>query len=1001
MVLQLDDALAAATKDGGPTDALQSDIKWRQEVKALLALATSAAKKIVKHTLLDRAVFYVSGAHHESYGSTGHPHDILAVTDDAADVALFYGRKGMNVAFRVQNFKDVIKLIATSIWTATPTTEQRRLAVLVLNAWASHANGEATSHSLLKPQHACGGVSWLRATTASMEAGALAADGTTPIDVEGTERRYMNSHAISMWLLREEAGPLSVDDQQSRLLSDDEAKAFREIHFDCTSVCRGRCSFENGVPKMAIVASGDNECLCTFGGASRCWLPACPQPAATTAISPPTTTDKPTTNETTTEQTDTQAETVLKSDTEPETNKDAPHDDVQQPQQTQVNVLQLAQRKYAPLRRFTHEQAEELLAQLTTSEMRSRVIERATENVGMTDETFESRVAQHSSGRRITGNTLSAIAWPLIQQHRDMGHEMAASKLAIFAKMTERISAQLQVFTCEDEQRKREAGGEVLVAPPTGCTTWQTSAHQGEERVHVALRSPNGDLPVGSVMVARVTLGQRVMITTLQQHPGLTGQLGTVTKAVEMTCTEAEDARVVVSYTSNAVTNVPAPALDAEGLERVNTVASTVVSQVSVKPRNLAIVMKEEVDGIVTCYGMSGTPLGEGAAVRESRAHSTTESRRLLTGMFADETNETARPVTEAVEAAPAKPAETPAKTTGEPTVTTPDGERATEGEGKGTADQLEHPDKSDATPEATTYESSATPDATPAAVASMLQGAGLAALLSVPDVLKALEHDPTAVTFTVRAMAWNKLDAKEQASSLEKAREHRGALELPSRGSYSSMHANSLCEHCDVMMYRPALNADSVDRLCYHMQRDEGEETIHLSGIDMQAGSMWTTCGSYVACVQCAGAQAILNDPLQAHTSAACILGDGLLIAALRHYVRGDFRKTETGEPAARKAGDQARPEETHTTKRDSRSPVREGSRAPRKRQASRSPDRRPRHRGSRSRSDRRGRPRDRSRTPRRRSRSRNRRSRSRNRSPSPRREHRSKADSHHESKR
>ena len=110
-------------------------------------------------------------------------------------------------------------------------------------------------------------------------------------------------------------------------------------------------------------------------------------------------------------------------------------------------------------------------------------------------------------------------------------------------------------------------------------------------------------------------------------------------KAVEITCTEAECARVVVSYTSNAVTNVPAPALDAEGLEQVNTVASTVVAQVSVKPRNLAIVMKEEVDGIATCYGTSGTPLGEGAAVRESRAHSTTESRRLLTGMFADDTD--------------------------------------------------------------------------------------------------------------------------------------------------------------------------------------------------------------------------------------------------------------------------------------------------------------------------------------------------------------------------
>ena len=78
------------------------------------------------------------------------------------------------------------------------------------------------------------------------------------------------------------------------------------------------------------------------------------------------------------------------------------------------------------------------------------------------------------------------------------------------------------------------------------------------------------------------------MITTLQQHPELNGQLGIVVKAMEITCTEAESARVVVSYTSNAVTNVPAPAPDAEGMDQVNTVASTVVTQISVKPRNLA-----------------------------------------------------------------------------------------------------------------------------------------------------------------------------------------------------------------------------------------------------------------------------------------------------------------------------------------------------------------------------------------------------------------------------
>ena len=136
-----------------------------------------------------------------------------------------------------------------------------------------------------------------------------------------------------------------------------------------------------------------------------------------------------------------------------------------------------------------------------------------------------------------------------------------------------------------------------------------------------------------------------------------------------------------------------------------------------------------------------------------------------------------------------------------------------------------------------------------------------------------------------------------------------------------------------------------------------------------------------------------LLNDPLHAHTSAACILGDKLLIAALQHYVRGEIRKTETGEPAAL--------EETYVDKRDSRSPARDGGRALRKRRASRSPDRRPRDRGSRSRSSRRARPRDRS------YRGHRSRSRSRNRSPSPRREYRAnsprrtKSDSHQESKR
>ena len=141
--------------------------------------------------------------------------------------------------------------------------------------------------------------------------------------------------------------------------------------------------------------------------------------------------------------------------------------------------------------------------------------------------------------------------------------------------------------------------------------------------------------------------------------------MGTVVKAMEITCTEAESARIVVSYTSTAVTNVPAQAPDAEGMDQLNTVASTVVTQVSVKPRNLAIVMKEEVGDTVMCYGTSGTPLGESAAARESRAQNTTESRRHLTDMFTVDVEDPA----EQPQAVPgemhtqgeAKPVETPA----------------------------------------------------------------------------------------------------------------------------------------------------------------------------------------------------------------------------------------------------------------------------------------------------------------------------------------------------
>ena len=101
--------------------------------------------------------------------------------------------------------------------------------------------------------------------------------------------------------------------------------------------------------------------------------------------------------------------------------------------------------------------------------------------------------------------------------------------------------------------------------------------------------------------------------------------------------------------------------------------------------------------------------------------------------------------------------------------------------------------------------------------MASMLQEAGLAEVLVVGDVLRALEHDPSKVTYVVRALAWNKLSEEEQSKALNEAREHRGALELPYQPSFSSKQGNSLCEHCDGMMYKPALNADSEDKLRYH----------------------------------------------------------------------------------------------------------------------------------------------------------------------------------------
>ena len=67
-----------------------------------------------------------------------------------------------------------------------------------------------------------------------------------------------------------------------------------------------------------------------------------------------------------------------------------------------------------------------------------------------------------------------------------------------------------------------------------------------------------------------------------------------------------------------------------------------------------------------------------------------------------------------------------------------------------------------------------------------------------------------------------------------------------------------------------------------------------------MQAASAWTGCRSSTACGQCVAAQAILKRQLHAHASAACILGDGLLVAALQHHVRGHIRKNEAEALAA-----------------------------------------------------------------------------------------------------
>ena len=187
-------------------------------------------------------------------------------------------------------------------------------------------------------------------------------------------------------------------------------------------------------------------------------------------------------------------------------------------QDTHANPLQLAPRGYAPMKRFTLDQAEELLAQLCASEMRTRIIERAVEDVSLANDDFANRMRQHHSGRRVTDALLEAIAWPLILEHREHGHALNTTKKAVFTKMTERVSAELQIFTADDERKKRDAGGEVLMEPPPGCSTWRTSAYEGANRVGVVLRCPDIDLPVGPVMLENIALGQRVMIKKLLQE---------------------------------------------------------------------------------------------------------------------------------------------------------------------------------------------------------------------------------------------------------------------------------------------------------------------------------------------------------------------------------------------------------------------------------------------------------------------------------------------------
>ena len=131
------------------------------------------------------------------------------------------------------------------------------------------------------------------------------------------------------------------------------------------------------MPKGTVTAGDDAECLCIFGGATRCWVPARTQRAVTPMSSLPSPPNKLAANANPQqalervleaqseaaeipEPTATVNDGANEPDPRPTTTKPAAvfesevgqgaHDDVQQ---HKGNALQLAQRKYAPIKMFT------------------------------------------------------------------------------------------------------------------------------------------------------------------------------------------------------------------------------------------------------------------------------------------------------------------------------------------------------------------------------------------------------------------------------------------------------------------------------------------------------------------------------------------------------------------------------------------------------------------------------------------------------------------------